>query len=282
MIKQWVDSNEDWYVNSSTSKALLVNEPTIETKTGVTLPQTFTAIAAPVVSFKRYGKITQAATPTPSNPSPLMCNAGEILTTMFESIIPAEVEQNDEIIPAVYTPEVITLNGVTANIPPLFATAGGLKDELDMLTGFVTRQVTVLFLNGSESSWDVVSGSGCLSLETDTALHGELVWCTHFGTCASSKTTSQMPNNTVKTHNTSDRYIYFKHPDYLNDKNGWVTWLEEQYDAGTPVTLVYRRKTPRVFAYIDKQAWTTASGSNTISNTSQISGQTADISYITG
>jgi hypothetical protein len=212
-----------------------------------------------------------------------MTNGGPIAASMWESFEDVDgQEQNDIVHPAEFIPETITLNGVTVNIPPLFSTAGGLKDELDLLTGIRTSYVITYFLHGDED-YSVVSGSGVIQLYNKTAAKaGELVWCTHFGQCEASKTTAQMPNNTVKMHGDSNGYIYFKHPDYLNDVNGWMTWVEQQYAAGTPVILVCRRTEPRVTAYTEPANWTTANGSNTITNYSQVSGQLADITYVTG
>lgn len=413
-MKKILTKEGDTLVNSS-DKAIVADLPVLETKTGVTLPQTFTAIAAPVQSFKRYGLITQASTPTPDNPVPLMCNCGEIVTSMWERTEDIDGQsQNDLVYPAEYIPETISIHGKnltsyvldltttgdgtnrglipvdyggiwrcgklpvqqytismkvdysgtitysaagnliffavtytddslnyygvtnanytagsysfspdstkeiksitvnthsrwtggtlriydlqveagstatafeqnasTVDIPPLFASAGGDKDVLDLLTGTRTKYTITYFLNGSED-WSIVSGSGVPQLYNKTAAKaGELIWCTHFGQCEASKTTAQMPNNTVKMHGDTNGYIYFKHPDYINDLSGWITWVEQQYAAGTPVTLVCRRTEPITEAYTDKTDWRTIEGSNTITNYSQISGQTADITYQT-
>lgn len=404
MIKQLVDSNGDWLVNANTDKALLEDVPVIESKTGVTLPQTFTAIAGPLQALKIYGKVTQASEPTPSSPVPLMCNCGEICEAMFEKIVDGENKLTDEVIAAEYKANIIMLRGdnyltnnweqgsvrsadgdmidsnyrircytfvkpsqqytidfetdtnaqyvfvlqysadgtyltstgawkslpytfsTSANcsivrlvackntsasgtaitpsdmiaysmeegttadktkpiatyveVPPLFASPGGTKDELNILTGIVTSNIGVAFLDGSEG-WQLTS-TGVPTKSISGLLKNELVWCTHFGQCDASKTTSQMPNNTVKTSPSNAGSLYFKHPSYLNDLNGWVTWLEQQYAAGTPVTVVFCSSAPIEFAYIDKKHWNTQEGENTITNISQVSGQIADVTYITG
>ncbi len=169
-----IDSNDNTYVNGL-GKAVTSEIPVITTVTD-TLPQTLTTVAGNIKQLIRYGHISQANTPTPTSPSPLICNCGEVNEGMFELLIPGEKEDECEVIDPVYTAETLTLSSggssQTVAIPPLLAIKDGLTDVYDVQTGIVMPNAVLVVLDGTES-WGISSGT--LSLVRSDIAAGSLV-----------------------------------------------------------------------------------------------------------
>ncbi len=88
-----------------------------------------------------------------------------------------------------------------------------------------------------------------------------------------------MPNYSVKTHASTNTYLYFKHNDYASDISGWQGWLADQYDAGTPVTAICKRLNPTIAPRKEPVALTTYDGTKTVSST--YANASASITYRT-
>lgn len=277
MVRMLTQSG-DWLVNSNTDKGLLSDIPVLENYNGG-LPKTASTASAPYTKFQRLGHISQAATPTPTSPSPLVCNCGEINEAMFESYEEGEFLRDEDRIytPASYTAEALTVGSTTCPITPLFCSKGGTADVLDVLTGKITRTVGVKVITGMESDWTLTSG-GLPSLSLTGVKNSELLWCTHFTSVVNPATTSNMPNYSCKTDNSNNGKVYFRHDTYTNDLNGWITWLQEQYDAGTPVILAYRLVSATATCQ-DPYALSTSSPTTTVSST--YANATVDMTYKT-
>lgn len=282
MVRMLTQSG-DWIVNSNTDKALLSDIPVFENYVG-SLPKTASTASAPFKKFQRFGYISQAATPTPTNPSPLVCNCGEINEAMFESYVEGENLRDEDRIytPASYTAETLTVSNPnsqgtsqTCSITPLFKSAGGTADVLDVLTGKITRNVGIIVLTGMETSWSTTSG-GLPAFELAGIKNSELLWCTHFTSVVNPATTTNMPDGSVKTDNSNNGKMYFKYGIYTNNLNGWITWLQEQYDAGTPVIVAYRLVSAED-TYQDPCSLSTYSTQTQIS--SSYANATVDIAY---
>lgn len=174
----------------------------------------------------------------------------------------------------------------TATAENLFA-VGTYKDVQEILTGAVTRNIGIKVLDGTES-WTKASGytnifyapiSG--AYYNASSAERIAVPCTHFvGTDA---TNTNMADNTIKLtaqgSALTNPLIYIKASVSNDDLTTWQTWLAAQYAAGTPVIIIFPKKTA-TSETVTGQSLTTKKGSNTIQITqSAISGLSLEASY---
>jgi hypothetical protein len=119
---------------------------------------------------------------------------------------------------------------------------GDYKDEQNVTNGHITRNVGVKVFNGTESwsrgSNTDASGNRVFYLDfsdKDTG-NGLLMLSTHFSYKGSASYTTLVSGAFLS--NTTTTSVYF-------DGNGitttpdWKQWLKDQYNAGSPVIVVY-------------------------------------------
>lgn len=136
---------------------------------------------------------------------------------------------------------------------------GDYQDVQEILAGDVTRKVGVKVLDGTEN-WTPYNGgvyfplgSGGTLPETATA------YCSHFKYAGAGVLIANLPENnfTVVTNGNCS----FKSSDTAT-KADWVAWLAGQYNAGTPVILVYA--IPDTIESVTGQTLQVQAGDNTL------------------
>lgn len=144
----------------------------------------------------------------------------------------------------------ITADGVavsSATCENLFA-VGGYKDQQDVVSGEVTRKVGVKMLDGTED-WaaNTVSSGRLVFYVTKVSIGSDStvlpngspnIKCSHFET---STAAAQSLYGTVWAGGTA---INFTAGDFCANLTAWKQWLADQYNAGTPVIIVYPLATP--------------------------------------
>ena len=121
---------------------------------------------------------------------------------------------------------------------------GDYQDEQEILSGVVTRNVGVKVLDGTEQ-YSIYSGSGrtsvflihCANEGGAGNGHPSQTTCTHFmaGTIA----TSSLQNLAMFERGDSNLEFFARYDAYDNDLAGFKNWITTQYNAGTPVIIVY-------------------------------------------
>lgn len=166
----------------------------------------------------------------------------------------------------------------TVTVPDLFA-VGGYKDEADIISGVVTRNVGCKVLDGTEA-WTKLSGVNAYFTEIagmKVCNPVEAGFSTHFiGTAAA---TSSMPDGSVKLTYTStpSGAISIRYNASASTAN-FKAYLAAQYAAGTPVVVWYPLATPTTES-ITPQELSTVKGANVIDATSDIAPFDVSVTY---
>lgn len=173
------------------------------------------------------------------------------------------------------------------SVAPLLSNySNTVKDEQNILTGAITRRLGYLVLTGDEAgewtAFDASNGTYRLQYPTGSVALDEKVntyiLCTHFSCIAPSAGAASIPDGGCKTH-TSSHYWYFRKSG-ITSVSAWLDWLQAQYEAGTPVIVVYE-KTTAATEMTDYARMNTQAGSNTIDSTSPADA-TIDMTYNNG
>lgn len=118
---------------------------------------------------------------------------------------------------------------------------GNYQDEQEILSGIVTRKVGVKVFNGTEN-FSVIRNTfrySLIGLLMDTKMI-----CSHFdGDVSPSVPTLNQPDLTVKNNASDNNKAYFKYAAKTTVES-FQQWLADQYNAGTPVIVVYPLATP--------------------------------------
>lgn len=181
------------------------------------------------------------------------------------------------VVKVVGTPEVLTIGQQTASVQDLLA-VGDYKDEQDIISGSVTREVGIKVLDGTESGWTQgTTTQGVLRFylpfdgaATPTEARVQVA-STHFVYAAEGQT----PGIAFLSSQTR---VYFIPTDQTMTGTEWKAWLAAQYAAGTPVIVVYplaEETTESVTA----QPLNTAEGDNVISVTAEVSNIPLEVKY---
>ena len=161
-----------------------------------------------------------------------------------------------------------------ASVAPLLSNEDGtVKDEQNILTGVITRRMGYLVLTGAETgtwtAFDATKGTYRLEFPTPSNIQDDKVntylLCTHFDCVAPATGAAAIPDGGCKAH-VSSHYWYFRNSS-ITSLSAWLDWLQAQYEAGTPVIVVYE-KTTAATEMTDYYKMTTQAGSNTIDSTS--------------
>ena len=180
------------------------------------------------------------------------------------------------------TPETVTSGMQTASVQDLYA-VGDYVDTQDIVSGVVTRRVSVYVFDGTEN-WELPGGADYFRLDgmfTDTVPYSSsnpAVVCSHFVGRQSKTSASGMNDGDIKLGYTSSaNRLYLKYA-AMADADALKAYLAEQYAAGTPVIIIYpieNEITERTAA----QTLTLADGNNTITVTAEIGGIELEAQY---
>jgi len=177
------------------------------------------------------------------------------------------------------TSEVLTLNSQTASVKNLFA-VGDYKDEQDIISGNIIRRVKILVLDGEtelEEGYAFSGANNCMILyiydginETYTPL------CTHFA--GTTKYGSSMPNNSIIVRVSGNRRtISIKNNNWSNIQD-YTNFMKAQYEAGTPVIVIYSLETETTEQVIP-QLLNTIEGDNVVTVTAEVSNIALEVKY---
>lgn len=120
------------------------------------------------------------------------------------------------------------------------------KDTLNLATGDCTRQIKKFVLTGEETDWGMVESYTYFRLTNfEDGIVGQVV-CSHYIS----------PPNAISIYNTVQgiriqdsasygRILIVRPPNFMTETlSGFKTYLQQQYAAGTPVTVWYVLVTP--------------------------------------
>ena len=191
-------------------------------------------------------------------------------------------------ISVVGTPEVITVTHAdsttqTAGAENLFA-VGDYADTQEIISGAVTRNCGVLVFDGTEDWTRTSIGDGCTVFSIGVNAHSISGWskitslCTHFECYVGSTAPTYIAANAGKFWlNTAGQYFRFVIAGTM-DLTRFTAWLTTQYEAGTPVIVLYPLTTPTTES-VTAQPLSTTAGTNTVSWTAEVSGKTISAEY---
>ena len=179
--------------------------------------------------------------------------------TLIEWEIPANTIYTD------WTTETITdelWNNATAE---MLLKLGNRADEQEILTGNVIRKVWVVALDGSEE-WGYESKYTRFYTPISNLKN---VWvrltpmiCTHFISINDGRDYANVPNGAIFTGDISTNYIFIKITEYTTLAD-FKAFLKAQYDAGTPVIIIYPLNSETTES-VSGQTLSTVDGENTI------------------
>jgi len=182
------------------------------------------------------------------------------------------------------TKEVISINNQTASAEDLLQITD-YADEQDIINGQVIRRIGIKVLDGTEN-WVSESSNGTVFyLVIDdmnlfrTRDSGNLL-CSHFSVYSD----TPMINNTIQTGQlvSPSNYrsiIKIKNDSIIpGDVNDFKRFLSEEYNAGTPVIVLYVLNEERT-EQISPQQLNTVAGNNTITVTAEVSNIPLEAKY---
>ena len=167
------------------------------------------------------------------------------------------------------------------DIAPLLSNSDGtVRDEQNVMTGVITRNVGYTVLTGNET-WRYTSSGGCFYAIIPTMKKNNpriAGFSTHF--VGSAAINTSMPDNSIAFADSGDNGIIVVKCTACTSMDAWETWLTAQYEAGTPVIVVYERA-ESITEVMDKGTLSTFEGSNTVESLSAVDAK-IDITYVTG
>ena len=159
----------------------------------------------------------------------------------------------------------------TASAVDLFG-VGDYADTQDIVSGAITREVGIKVLDGTEN---ISTSNACFTLPiTDRVTSKTTLLCSHFP--YSSKTSSQTEDETIISFSSTN--IGFR-LDACADKTAFAAWLKAQYDAGTPVIVIYPLAAETTES-ATPQPITLAAGTDTIIVSAEVSNIPLEATYI--
>ena len=250
---------------------------TVLTVTGVSPLSLVNAVAHSLISLTQTGKCSQASTPTPTSPVDIYCNNGALKWDSVNQRIYADG-----------TPEVITVTHAdsttqTAGAENLFA-VGDYADTQEIISGAVTRNCGVLAFDGTEDWTRTSIGDGCTVFSIGVNAHSISGWskitslCTHFECYVGSTSPTYIAANAGKFWlNTAGQYFRFVVAGTMT-LTQFTAWLTEQYEAGTPVIVIYPLAEPTTET-VTGQPLSTTAGTNTVSVSAEVSDINLEVKY---
>ena len=161
-----------------------------------------------------------------------------------------------------------------ATCQPLLS-VGTYKDVQNITNGAITRNVGVVVLDGSEG-WASYQNGICWAASSylkDKVSGNSASFSTHYGWASSEP--ANMQNNKFLLHGTQRLCIK---DDRFETVTGFRQFLAEQYNAGTPVIVVYPIKTPTTET-VTGQTLSITQGTNIVSAEGSVSDLELEVSY---
>ena len=157
--------------------------------------------------------------------------------------------------------------------------AGDYKDEQNITTGVITRNVGIKVLDGTEG-WRGSSIDTCYVITLSTLLATGTVPCysTHFKGGYTSLPSAPDRLGKVLTYNGS---LGIGYDNRQGGTENFKQWLQDQYNAGTPVIVVYPLATPTTES-VTSQPLTIQAGTNVITAEGSIDNLPLEVSYKAG
>lgn len=116
------------------------------------------------------------------------------------------------------------------------------KDTQEVLTGAVTRNVGIKVLDGTEN-FTALSTPNCFRFGfQNRGIEGVNPICSHYPEATITLSVANMPDKTIKGHATAVNSFYLKDSRF-DTADELKAWLVDQYNAGTPVIIVYALET---------------------------------------
>jgi hypothetical protein len=191
-------------------------------------------------------------------------------------------EVDDYELAVVGTSEVLTVTATgaetqTASVPNLFAVSN-YADEVEIISGEVTRKVGIKVLDGTETGWtQATTSTGVLRFylpfdgaATPTAARGQ-VTSSHFVYAGEGQ-------DLGIAFLSSQTRVYFIPPDQTMTGTTWKAWLAAQYAAGTPVIVLYPLATETTES-VTPQSLNAAAGTNIVNATAEVSPIELEVEY---
>ena len=176
-------------------------------------------------------------------------------------------------------------NGGTATAEMLLK-VGDYQDEQSVTSGAVTRNIGVLVLDGTEN-WSVAHAATYTYTVHISEAAGQSSWSNLGGLC--SHLSWYVSNTTPSYTNTNPNTLWFNPSRDLRVKTNsnfatltdWTNYLKAQYNAGTPVIVVYPLAEPTTES-VTGQPLSVQTGTNILTITqASIDNLTMEISYKT-
>lgn len=136
-----------------------------------------------------------------------------------------------------------TFNNV-ANVENLLSVSSTFTDTQEVLTGVISRSIGVKVFNGTED-WTYQSTNSRFVCDVGLKIVGNRICpllCTHYQAITDGRALADVPDYSVYGA-TSNNSVYL-HDSRYNNASNLKAYLTEQYNAGTPVILVFPLATP--------------------------------------
>ena len=160
--------------------------------------------------------------------------------------------------------------GSTASVADLFA-VGDYKDTQELIGGTVTHKCGIKVFDGTEN---ISTSNACFTVAiSDKVTTKAPLLCSHFP--YSNKTSSQTDDETIIAFASTN--IGFRY-DACANKTAFAAFLKAQYDAGTPVIVVYPLAEETTES-VTGQSLSTNEGTNVVSVTAEVSDITLTAEY---
>lgn len=206
------------------------------------------AVADSLDYVKAYGACAQASTPSPDSPVDIVCNNGAIkIDEDGDLYADGDVETIEDSLQN--TAEAEGLLGLSSN-----------RDTHDLISGEVIRRNGIKVLDGTEN-WSVhsiPSGTWYEADILDNNMFSHLL-CTHFVNAPVAL------NNNAVYKGAGESVLQVRYDD-AGSLDNFKQWLADQYDAGTPVIVVYALETPTTDS-VTAQTLQVDEGDNTLTIT---------------
>lgn len=169
------------------------------------------------------------------------------------------------------TKEIISINNETASAEDLLQ-VGDYKDEQDIISGNIIRNVGIKILNGTEMEDGFSFGNHKMVIYLPGNPGEEISripLCTHFR--GVSETRANLPNNCITAHSymSNNYYVIILRNDNWSTADDYKAWVESQYQAGTPVIVLYPLLNETT-EQVTPQQLNTVAGNNTITVTAEV------------
>lgn len=158
------------------------------------------------------------------------------------------------------------------------------KDEQNITTGGVTRKVGIKVLDGTEgfNTYSFGNNAYYITLSDASITTSDVIGvnCTHFRAVSYSDRTASIDNMCylIPENENQPRYLVLRNMDFAT-VNALNTYLADQYNAGTPVIIIYPLATPTTET-VTAQALSTQAGTNVVSITqASIDNLSLEVSY---